>query len=69
MACLDNNNKDGFYVVFLLSHTLKYIFEETLGEKCIFHHGYMNKILRYETYVHFFNDHNYKTNDVLIKSE
>ena len=31
VACLYKNNKDGFYVDFLLSNPLEYIIEITLG--------------------------------------
>ena len=41
LASLDNNNKDGFYVNFLLAHPLKYLLDETLGAQCLVHHGHM----------------------------
>ena len=61
VQCLDKNNKEYFDFYFLLTHPLEYIIEETLEGKCLFHHGYMNKIGWYETYVYFCHDHNYKT--------
>ena len=53
MSCLDNNNKDGFYLYirhsiddclgyFLLVSPLGYIIEGTLVGQFIVHHGYMN---------------------------
>ena len=30
LACLDNNNKDGFYLYFLLAYPMEQIIEETL---------------------------------------
>ena len=35
-------------------------FKETLGGKCLVHHGHMNKIFWCETYAHFCYHHNYK---------
>ena len=55
LACLGNNNKENFDVYFFLSHPLEQFLEENLGVQCIFHHGYMNKIGLYETYVHLCN--------------
>ena len=54
VACLDKNNKDDFDVDFLLANPLEYHLGETLGRQCIVHHGYMKKIVWYETYVQFF---------------
>ena len=54
VACLDKNNKDDFDVDFLLANPLEYHLGETLGQQCIVHHGYMKKIVWYETYVQFF---------------
>ena len=51
LACLNNNNKDNFYVYFLLAYPMEQIIEETLGGKCLFHNGSMQKISWYETYV------------------
>ena len=34
LACLDNNDKDGFGVYFVHAHPLEYILEETLGDLC-----------------------------------
>ena len=57
LECLDNNYKDYFDVDFLLVHLLVYLLQGTLGGKCIVHHGYMNKIVWYETYVYFSHEH------------
>ena len=44
LSCLDNNDKDDFDVYFLHAHPLEYLLEETLGGKCLVHHGYMQKL-------------------------
>ena len=51
LACLDNNNRYGFDVYFLLAYPMEQIIEETLGGKFLFHNGSMQKIGWYETYV------------------
>ena len=43
-SCLDNIDKGGFYVYSIHAHPLEYLLEETLGGKCLFHHGYMRKL-------------------------
>ena len=53
VACLDNNNKNDFDVGFLHVHPLEYIIEVTLGGQCIFHYGYIKKIVLSGTYLHF----------------
>ena len=60
LVWLDDNNKDGFDIYFLHSHPLGYLLEETLVGKCLFRHGYMQKIGWCETYPHFCYHHNYK---------
>ena len=60
MVCFYKNNKDCFYVDFILAHPLEWRLEGTLGEKFIFHYGYMKKISWSETYAHFYHEHNYK---------
>ena len=44
LAYLDNNDKNNFDVNFIHAYPLEYLLEETLGEKCLFHHGYMQII-------------------------
>ena len=34
VACWDNNNKDDFYVDFILAYPLEYIFDETMVREC-----------------------------------
>ena len=41
LAWLDNSNKGYFDVDFLHAHPLEHLLEETLGGKCLVHHGYM----------------------------
>ena len=60
LAYLDNNDKDYFDVDFLHSHPLEYLLEENLGGKCLFHHGYMQKIGWCDIYTHSCYHHNYK---------
>ena len=59
-SCLDKNIKDYFDVYFLLTPPLEYIIEETLGRKCLFRHGDMQKIGWYDTYSPFCYHNNYK---------
>ena len=61
VECLDNNNKNYFDVDFLLSHPLEYILQGILSGKCTFHNGYMKIFVWYNTYVHLYHDHSYKT--------
>ena len=42
-SCLDNIDKGGFDVYSIHAHPLEYLLEETLGGKCLFHHGHMQK--------------------------
>ena len=59
LVCLDNNNEDDFDVDFILAYLLEQLLEKTLGGKCLVHHGYMQKIGQYETFVHLCYQHNY----------
>ena len=58
---LYKNNKNAFYVYSLLAQSSGSIYEGTLYGQCIVHHDFMNKFGWFETYFHFFRDHNYKT--------
>ena len=60
VALIYKNNNNGFTDIFILSYPLEYLLEENFGGQCLVHHGYMNKLVWYENYVHFCHCHNYK---------